>query len=246
MQISMGWAVIAAVPSPPDLATVPLGLDIAAVAMGAVQGAVFATRMADERRLDVVGIAVVGIAAGLGGGIARDVLINQMPAALADGRLLITAVAAAMLGMLLAPQINRIERLVVAVDAAALGLYLVVGMTKASDRGLGTVATIFVGVVACTGGSVVRDVLLQLQVAIMRVGSFYALAALAGAVSFTLLDDVWTTRAAGFAGATVTFVLRMGALRYGWRAPRARVMPVDSIREVGRRSWRRMRELRDR
>jgi uncharacterized membrane protein YeiH len=234
------------VPDPPDLASVPVGLDMAAVALGAMQGAVFATRMADERRLDVVGIAVVGIAAGLGGGLARDLLLSQMPAALADGRLLLTAVAAAMVGMLLAPLVNRIERLVVAVDAAALGMYLVVGMTKASDRGLGTVATVFVGVVACTGGSVVRDVLLQLQVAIMRVGSFYALAALAGALTFVVLDDMWTTRAAGFAGAGVTFTLRMGAVRYGWRAPRARAVEVESIRAVGRRSWRRMRELRDR
>jgi uncharacterized membrane protein YeiH len=119
-------------------------------------------------------------------------------------------------------------------------------MTKASDRGLGTVATVFVGVVACTGGSVVRDVLLQLQVAIMRVGSFYALAAVAGAVTFVVLDDVWSSRAAGSAGAAVTFALRMGAVRYGWRAPRARVVEVESVRTVGRRSWQRMRQLRDR
>ncbi|HEV7760614.1 MAG TPA: TRIC cation channel family protein [Acidimicrobiales bacterium] len=239
-------AIGALVPDPPDLATVPVGLDMAAVALGAVQGAVFATRVADERRLDIVGVAVVGIAAGLGGGIARDVLLNQLPAALSDGRLLLAAVAAALGGMVLAPLVNRIERLVVAVDAAALGLYLVVGMTKASDRGLGTVATVFVGVVACTGGSVVRDVLLQLQVAIMRVGSFYALAAVAGAVTFVVLDDVWSTRAAGSAGAAVTFALRMGAVRYGWRAPRARAVEAESIRAVGRRSWQRMRELRDR
>jgi uncharacterized membrane protein YeiH len=234
------------VPEAPDLATVPVGLDIAAVALGAVQGAVFATRMAEERRLDVVGVAVVGIATGLGGGIARDLLLNQMPVALSDGRLLLTAVVAALVGMLLAPVVNRIERLVVAVDAAALGLYLVVGMSKASDRGLGTVATVLVGVIACTGGSVVRDVLLQLQVAIMRVGSFYALAAVAGAVAFVGLDDVWTRRAAGFAGASVTFVLRMGAVRYGWRAPRARAVEFESLRSVGRRSRARMRALRDR
>lgn len=234
------------VPQPPDLATVPVGLDMAAVALGAVQGAVFATRMADERRLDVIGVAVVGIGAGLGGGLARDILLSQMPAALSDGRLLMAAVVAALVGMLLAPLVNRIERLVVAVDAAALGLYLVVGMTKASDRGLGTVATIFVGVVACTGGSVVRDLLLQMQVAIMRVGSFYAIAALAGAVAFVGLDDVWSRRAAGFAGAAVTFGLRMGAVRYGWRAPRARAVEVESLRAVGHRSWQRMRDLRDR
>jgi uncharacterized membrane protein YeiH len=234
------------VPEAPDLATVPVGLDIAAVALGAVQGAVFATRMAEDRRLDIVGVAVVGIATGLGGGVVRDVLLDQLPAALSDGRLLLTAVVAALLGMLLAPAVNRIERLVVAVDAAALGLYLVVGMTKASDRGLGTIATILVGVIACTGGSVIRDVLLQMQVAIMRVGSFYALAAVAGAVAFVGLDDVWSRQAAGFAGATVTFVLRMGAVRYGWRAPRARAMEFGSLRDVGRRSRARLRDLRDR
>lgn len=216
-------------PTIQSLATIPVGLDIAAVALGAVQGAVFATRMAEERKIDVVGIGVVGIATALGGGIVRDVLINQRPAAITDGSLIVTAVVAAFVGMLLASLLNRLDPFVVAVDAAALGMWVVVGSAKGADADLNTVAVICVGMVTCVGGSVIRDILLQVQVALMKVGSFYALAALAGAVTFVTLDDFWSSRPAGFAAGTVTFILRMGSIRYGWKAPQARPVNVKKI-----------------
>jgi uncharacterized membrane protein YeiH len=227
---------LAQAPEIKDFATIPLGLDIAAVSLGAVQGAVFATRMAEERKLDVLAIAIVGIGTALGGGIIRDVLMNQLPAALSDGRLIIAAIVAALGGMLLAPALNRIEPLVVAVDAAALGMWVTVGCAKAVDRQLGTVAVVFIGVITCVGGSVVRDILLQTRVAIMRVGSFYAIAALFGAVTFVNLDDFSNSRTAGIAAAVVTFVTRMGAVRYGWQAPVARPVDVHRILAVGKRA----------
>lgn len=219
-----------------DLPQLPVGLDMAAVALGAVQGAVFATRMAEERKIDILGIVVIGIATALGGGIVRDVLLNQLPAAMADGKLVVTSVVAALAGMLLAPLLGRIDRLVVAVDAAALGMWVVVGAAKAADANLGTVATVCIGVITCVGGSVVRDILLQTRVAIVRVGSFYAIAAVVGAVVYVTMDNWWTSLSAGITAGATTFVLRMGAVRYGWQAPQARPANVGRILAVGKKA----------
>ena len=65
----------------PALFVIPLWLDLTAVAIGAIQGAMFAARMKD-RRIDLLGVALIGIVVGLGGGLLRDLLINQLPAAM--------------------------------------------------------------------------------------------------------------------------------------------------------------------
>ncbi|HEY3140784.1 MAG TPA: TRIC cation channel family protein [Acidimicrobiales bacterium] len=218
------------------LTEIPPVLDISAVALGAVQGAVFATRMAEERRIDITGIVIIGIASGLGGGIMRDLLLNVTPVTLRNPAMLTTAITAALLGMALAPAINRIERLVVAVDAAALGMYLMVGLATATDRRLGVVPTVFVGVIACTGGSVIRDTLLQTQVAIVRVGSFYSFAAILGAVAYSLAYELSTVQVAGIAAVGVTFASRMAAVRWGWRAPRAQVLNTRALRKLARQA----------
>jgi len=47
------------------LFTIPLWLDLTAVAIGAIQGAMFAARLT-ERRIDLLGVALIGVIVGLG------------------------------------------------------------------------------------------------------------------------------------------------------------------------------------
>ena len=64
-------------------AQVPLWIDLAAVAFGAMQGGIFGARARDERNdFDILGVAVFALVLGLGGGVVRDVLLGQVPAAL--------------------------------------------------------------------------------------------------------------------------------------------------------------------
>ena len=79
---------------------IPLWADLLAVGIGAMQGALFAAQFRD-RRLDLLGVAIIGIATGFGGGILRDVLLSEVPAALGSNWYLIVATAAALVGMLL-------------------------------------------------------------------------------------------------------------------------------------------------
>nr|HPM52195.1 TRIC cation channel family protein [Rhodoglobus sp.] len=168
------------------LFVIPLWADLLAVGIGAAQGALFAAQFRD-RRLDLLGVAIIGIATGFGGGILRDVLLSEVPAALSSNWYLIVATGAALLGMLLERLISRMGPLVNALDALTIGLFGAIGTTKALAMGLPVVPAIFVGVLSAVGGSILRDLLLNRPIALMHVGSLYAIAAAIGTTSLAVL-----------------------------------------------------------
>ncbi|TPX04527.1 hypothetical protein FJ656_11425, partial [Schumannella luteola] len=172
-----------------DVFTIPLWIDLLAVGIGSVQGAAFAAQFRD-RRLDLLGVAIVGIATGFGGGLLRDILLNQVPLALRSDWYLPVATGAALLGMLLQRLVHRLGVTINILDAVTIGMFGAIGTTKALALGLPVVPAIFVGAVAAVGGSILRDLLLGLPIAIMQVGSLYAVAAIAGSTVLVVLDAV--------------------------------------------------------
>ncbi|WP_395243268.1 trimeric intracellular cation channel family protein [Agromyces sp. MMS24-K17] len=203
---------------------IPLWLDLVAVAIGAIQGAMFSARLT-ERRIDLLGIALIGIIVGLGGGLLRDLLLNQLPAAISSNWYLPTAVAAALLGMLLLRLFTRLNGLIIALDAITIGLFGAIGTSKALAAGVPVIPAVFVGVVSAVGGSILRDVALNLPIALMHVGSLYAVAATAGTVLLVALaaTGVGITWAA-IACVVVTTATRLGSVRFGWSLPEQRAL----------------------
>ncbi|MCU1443079.1 MAG: putative rane protein YeiH [Cryobacterium sp.] len=208
----------------PNLFTIPLWIDLTAVGIGAIQGAMFAGRFTD-RRFDLLGVALIGIVVGLGGGLLRDILLGGIPAALQSNWYLPVATGAALLGMLLQRIFNRLGPLIVGLDAVTIGLFAAIGTTKALSHGLPEIPSLFVGVVTAVGGSILRDVLLNVPIAVMHVGSLYAVAAGVGSGMLVLLVafDVPIT-AAGVACVIVTAVIRMLAAKFGWSLPQQRAI----------------------
>lgn len=201
------------------LFVIPLWADLLAVGIGAAQGALFAAQFRD-RRLDLLGVAIIGIATGFGGGILRDVLLSEVPAALSSNWYLIVATAAALLGMLLERLLSRLGPLVNVLDALTIGLFGAIGTTKALALGMPEVPAIFVGVVSAVGGSILRDLLLNRPIALMHVGSLYAIAAVAGTSSLVAMLEFGTPV---FLAATIcvaiTFTVRVLAVLFNWSLP---------------------------
>jgi uncharacterized membrane protein YeiH len=209
------------VPATEAHAHVPLWIDLAAVAVGAMQGGAFATMARDERNdFDLLGVAVFAIVVGLGGGIVRDVLLGQVPASLEDDRYLGVALVAGLVGMLASGLIPRLGWAWDGLDAAVVGLFVVVGALKTQDTNLSGGATILLGTITGVGGSVLRDVLAQQPVHLVQRSTPYALVAILGAATFVLLEQLGTNdTAASLACLTVVFVVRILALARGWQSP---------------------------
>ena len=201
---------------------IPLWADLLAVGIGALQGALFAAQFRD-RRLDWLGVAIIGIVVGFGGGLLRDLLLDVPLAPLQSNWYVVVATGAALLGMLLERVFSRLNRLITVLDALTIGLFGAIGTTKALALGIPEVAAVFVGVLAAVGGSILRDMLLNLPIALMHVGSLYAVAAAAGSgvIALLLSLDVPVLAAAAI-GVVVTFGVRIASVLFGWSLPEQR------------------------
>jgi uncharacterized membrane protein YeiH len=200
--------------------TLVLSLDLAGTFVFALSGAMLAVR----KRFDVVGVLVLSVAAGLGGGMLRDVLLGATPpAAIEHESYLLAALVAGLIGFFFHPRVARLGRSIGLLDALGLGFFAVSGTVRSLQFGLEPLSAILLGVVTGAGGGVIRDLLGGETPLVLR-RDVYALAALLGAgvyVGATRLGLAGSPAAA--AGVAVTVILRVLAMRYGWQAPRPRL-----------------------
>ncbi len=151
--------------------------------------------------------------------------LDVTPAALSSNWLMLVAVAAALGGMLLERIFTRLDVVITALDALTIGLFCAIGTSKALAAGVPGVPAVFIGVVSAVGGSFVRDLLLNLPIAMMHVGSLYAVAAGVGAVIVVLLAafgvPMWV---AAIVCVAVTATTRLLAVRFGWSLPEQRAL----------------------
>jgi uncharacterized membrane protein YeiH len=199
----------------------PPWTQLAAVGVGAVSGAAYAAR----RGFDVVGILLLAVAEGLGGLLLRDTLLQTGTSiVLVDDRYLLLAAAAAVVGFFFAGFIDRLEPLIVVLDALALGFLCAVGAVAALTEVLSWVAAIFIGTVTAVGGITLRDLLAGDAPRVLRPGVLTAVVAFIGSTTFVALVKVghWSTSQAQLLAMLVVFAVRVLAVRLQWETTPAR------------------------
>ena len=206
----------------------PLWAELTAVGVGSLQGALFA---AGFKRLDLLGVAIVGIASGIGGGFLRDILLSTTPAAFSINWYLLTATLAAFVGMLVPRLFDKVDPVITLLDAVSIGMFGAIGATKALALGLPILPALFIGTVSAVGGGVLRDMILNIPIALMHVGSFYAFASMGGiVVLLTLVQFGVPVLVAGTVCVVVTTLLRLLAVRFGWSLPEQRALSRIQLR----------------
>lgn len=212
--------------------------DLTGVAVFAASGASAAV----VKRLDLFGVVFVGFVAALGGGIFRDLVIDEVPPlAFADWRYAVTAALSAAAVFWLHPQLARLRTAVLILDAAGLGLFTVTGTLKALAADVPPVGAVLIGMLTAIGGGLGRDLLTgEIPVVLRR--EIYAVAALAGSIVVVALDHAGVTGPLPLVAAVVLiFGLRLVALRRRWSAPVPLVVvpgtghPVPARRQRSRR-----------
>lgn len=195
-------------------------LDLVGIFVFAISGALLAVR----KNFDVFGMAVLAEVTALGGGLFRDLMIGAVPpAAFTDLGYFVTPFIAAGLVFFLHPQVERIQSGVYVFDAAGLGLFCVTGTTKAYEYGLGLTASVALGTATAVGGGVLRDVLANEVPSLLRWDrDLYAVPAIVGAgLTVACIHFGAFNALTGTLAALVAFLVRLLAMRYHWRAPRA-------------------------
>jgi len=203
---------------------VSLWIELLAAGLGGLQGALFAAAER-HRRIDVLGVVVIGLAVALGGSLLRDVVLNQPPVVVWMNWYLLVAGAAAMLGMVLQPVVARADWLITVLDAVVMGLFGAIGASKALSLGVGEAGALVVGVVGAIGGGMLRDVMLNLPISFLHVGTLYAVAAASGTGVLVVLATLGTPiLVAGLVGVVVTTFVRLAAILFGWTFPEQRAI----------------------
>jgi uncharacterized membrane protein YeiH len=198
-------------------------VDLLAIFAFALSGAFLAVR----KDFDVFGTVILSEAAGLGGGLFRDLVLGVMPVAFTDLGYFFTPVAAAAVvhfgHRLSLDHMVRDSVFLDVSDAVALGLFSVTGTIKALDHSFSVPAAATLGTASAVGGGVLASlVALEVPSLLRWDRDLYALPALIGAGTTAtlhvggLLNAATALGAAGFA-----VCVRLLALRYGWRTPRS-------------------------
>ena len=198
-------------------------MDLLGIFAFALSGAFLAVR----KDFVIFGSVILSEAAGLGGGVFRDLVLGVTPVAFTDLGYFFAPCAAAVIvyfGHRLRHDDKVDEgRLFDVSDAAALGLFSVTGTTKALSYGFNIPAAVTLGAASAVGGGVLAQLLAFEQPTLLRWNrDLYALPALAGATLAAVLYKTGLLNAATAIGTSLfAFGLRLLALRYNWRTPRS-------------------------
>lgn len=206
---------------------------------GTIAFAVSGAMVAIERRLDVFGVVFLGMMTAVGGGIVRDMLIGSLPpTAFVRMEYVLIACGVSLIVFLIAyfarrtyfEKAKRIDDINNIFDAVGLGAFAVSGTRIGVVSGFADNAflCIFLGLLTGIGGGLLRDIMSR-SVPFVLQKRVYALAAIAGSVSYYILSlySVFDTIAI-FAGLVLTCVIRILATVFRWDLPVAH--PVEETR----------------
>lgn len=187
------------------------------VIIGTVAFAISGAILGVQKKMDVFGVAVLGITTAVGGGILRDVLLGITPAAaLRDPIYVAIALVTSVMAFL--PPVRRfltgdhpyVEKLLLWADSAGLAIFTVNGIQVAYQHGFGEnhFLVLFVAVLTGVGGGVIRDMFCGERPYIF-VKHIYACASIAGAVICIVLWQPLGEGAATLCGAVIVFLIRL-------------------------------------
>lgn len=193
-------------------------LEIIGTIAFSVSGAIVGIR----RKMDVLGVVVLGVITAVGGGVIRDVLIGTIPPnAFTNPVYALMAIVISLLVFLpfISQRINLDHFIWVLIDAIGLGAFTILGVL--TGVGFDNIfLEMFLGVVTGVGGGVMRDICAG-EIPMIFVKHFYACPSIIGAIICALLYG-YNANAAIVSGFVIIIVLRLLAAKYKWHLPKAK------------------------
>lgn len=150
-----------------------------------------------QKRLDLMGVIVLAITTACGGGILRDILLdNGIPVFFVNYSYIITVVVA-IAGTLIVNKIYsrhktlrkyNVSRILDVADAIGLATFGTSAALMVVDQGGNMLMCVFICTITGCGGGILRDIFVQ-RMPIIFSGTIYAACCIAGSVALYLLYD---------------------------------------------------------
>jgi len=214
-------------------------IDLLAAFTNALNGALLGQRPDHYKGkyITVVGILVMAVFGGIGGGITRDVLLNEVPGSLTNPWYIILILVAWVLGLWLAWSKGQTfrETFYQFMTSFSLPWYAVVGVEKGLQAEWPLLGTIFLGVVGPTAGRFLIDVASGQPAKQFVQGEWFIGTAILTSLSYFFLragamgSPIGLSLgfvAASLLAFSIGFVFRVAAIWFGWEEPMPKRIPA--------------------
>jgi uncharacterized membrane protein YeiH len=187
-----------------------------AITAEAMSGAIMGMR----RGMDLFGISLLGTVTALGGGTARDLLLGHYPVGwIEHPEYLSFTIGAAIVTAFIARQMHHLRKIFLIVDGLGLVAFTVIGCDVAMSMEAHPSIVVLAGVITGIFGGLLRDMLCTEVPMVLRRELYATVALFTGVLYVALLWLGVDTQVAPLVALASGFLLRMLAIRFGWRLP---------------------------
>lgn len=205
-------------------------LDIIGTIAFAISGAMTAI----EKKMDILGIMILGMVTAVGGGMIRDFIIGiHPPKAFQNPTYAMLALITAFLTYLVVwfkrkhytkmkVSEEGFQTILMLADAVGLGIFTVTGVQASYENGMSMniFIPVFLGTITGVGGGLLRDMMTGDRPYIF-IKHFYACASIGGALVAVWVWEPLGAQMGMLLGASVVVILRLLAMHYKWNLPKA-------------------------
>jgi uncharacterized membrane protein YeiH len=196
-------------------------LDMFSAGVNALYGVLVAGQPSHNRGFTAAGLLIMAFFGGIGGGVTRDILLNDIPSPFRNPTYLLVCVLMALLGLAIYHYARTREerfraRTMAFLKSFTLPWFAILGAHKALEHGLGIWAAILIGVIATNAGGVMIDLFSGVTPDIVKPSQqLFTASVLAGAVYTGLWELMkgWSFFPVTLIAVAVTFIFRVLAVR---------------------------------
>lgn len=196
-----------------------------AAAVNALYGVLVARNPSHNRGYTLVGLLTMAYFGGIGGGVVRDILLNDIPAPLSGWQYPVICLAMGLLGLAIyrfaqSKEERFRKRTLAFFKSFSLPWFAILGAHKALEHGLGVVPAILIGLIATTAGGVFIDLFAGVTPELVMPNQQIVSCAVLASGTYSLIAVYMKDRTDFFpvtlVAFTVSFVFRVIAVREHW------------------------------
>jgi uncharacterized membrane protein YeiH len=199
-------------------------IDQFSAGINALNGVLVARHPSHNRGYAVAGLLIMAFFGGIGGGVSRDLLLNEVPSPLKDPTYFFVCLLMGLLGLAIYRYADSKEeqfrtRTLAYFKSFSLPWFAILGAHKALEHDLGFCAAILIGLIATTAGGVLIDLFSGVTPEIVRPSEHIVTAAVLASGVYTLIAMEYKGDAffpVTLIAVAIAFTFRVFAVREHW------------------------------
>jgi uncharacterized membrane protein YeiH len=184
--------------------------DLLGCGVFAISGAIIAY----QKKVDGIGVIVLGAVTAIGGGTVRDLLLDVPVFWLNQPEYIYAIIASSLIAILWINSSKKLpEQALEFADALGLSLFVVMGTAKALNTGVPLLTAVIMGTITGCFGGMIRDVLSN-EIPLIFRKELYAVCAIAGSSVYVLLSLHFSEMISLTVPFFIILLLRLAAIKW--------------------------------